>query len=260
MGRVVRTCQWLGLALVMASACMTTLRHVAFPTHAGVGPWPAAVGLPVVREVPVDVLTVALLDAASGRAEGCPLWTTRRWYPWYLVAFWLPALWLVRRRDTSVRRRRAVGAVLWGLTAAIVLFEAAYLGAEYAPMLPAPWGRAESFAAWCVVAAMLLYRRRPDRRVDAVSATIAAQALLGVAHGLTLPATMARAWFGHFPLEVIAGTVVRNFPLGFWLGLGGMLLLSLPVYLGRRPAAPIKRRLPPPEPLSYGNPSSAPPS
>ena len=116
------------------------------------------------------------------------------------------------------------------------LFEALYLRTEYLPFAPGALGRVEGFLAWLFVLGLLLYRRPPDRRLGAVEATLAAQALLSFVHALTLPSTMARGWWGTFEAGAVLRTVWTNFPPAFWLGCSGLLLVALPVYLRRTSA------------------------
>ena len=234
MSPLARTSQWLCILVLLGSAFLPTLWLRWFPTEQGAKPWHASAFMTSVREVPAQVLSQATLDSVQGTLEACPLWVARRWYPWYLALLWLPALLLVRKRPEGDRRRTLVGALLWGVTLVLLAFEAAYLYDEYLPLLPGMLGRIEGVAAWGFVAAILLYRRPADRRLGAVEATVASQALLGFVHALTLPGTMARGWLGAFPTEAVAEAVGRNFPLAFWAGTAMLLVIALPTYLPRR--------------------------
>ena len=249
MSSFARALQLLGVLVVVASACFPTLQLRVFPTEHGASPWQAASFLAGVPEVPSRELGSATLASLRGESGECPFWSARRWYPWYLALLWLPALWLVRGRPRGDRRRRWVGGLLWTLTGVLLVFEAAYLYAEYLPLLPGLAGQVEGLLAWGLVAAVLLYRRKADRALGAVEAVVAGQALLGFLHALTLPGTMGRAWVGAYPLGSVAEALWINFPPAFWLGTAGLLLAALPVYLGRRAPSPN------PDP-----PSSAPPS
>ena len=213
-----------------------TLQLRVFPADEGTTPWLAASFIEGSREVPMLHLASAIHDSFTGTSAGCPLWHARRWYPWYLAFLWCGALLAVRRQAPRTRRRLIVGSLLWGVSAILLVFEAAYLRGEYEPLLPSVFGRHEWILAWVVVAGILVFRRHGARHPAAVEATVASQALLGVAHAVTLPGTMARGWAGAFPAASVAEAVWVNFPPGFWVGLGGMLLAALP--LAFRSSAP----------------------
>jgi len=189
-------------------------------------------------QIPARELGRALERTVRGPARIAPLWSQRAWYPYLLAPLWLLAL-LVARVGVPARTRptnRAVGFLLLGVTAGLALFEAVYLQADYASFLPGAWGALESVAVWCIVCGVLLWRRRGDRAIGAVEATVAAQALLGFMHMVTLPSTMARPWVGAHPLDRVLRSVIVYFPPAFWITCGGLLLIALPVYL-RRPRA-----------------------
>ena len=131
------------------------------------------------------------------------------------------------------RRRRIVGGSVLLLSVGIIAFEAAYLRAEYAAFLPGTLGRVEVAGAWAFIIALLLYRRAGDRHLGAVEAVIGAQALLGFIHGLTLPATMYRQWLPGRQAGTVFDAVLQNFAPAFWIGLVGLLMMALPVYLRR---------------------------
>lgn len=251
MGARVRALQWLGLVTMTVSAFWPTYHFRTYPIP-GLETPPAAV-MPGAqraitgaerfyvlgtREVPAQEFGAAVVEAARGPDRLGPAWDRRRWYPYALLPLWVLALALVSGRGGApgAVRRRLVGLCLWGLTFALALFEALYLRTEYLPFAPGFLGRVEGFLAWLFVLGILLYRRPPDRRVGAVEATLAAQALLSFVHALTLPSTMARGWWGTFETGAVLATVWTNFPPAFWLGCSGMLLVALPVYLRRTPA------------------------
>ena len=193
------------------------------------------------REVPARSFAAAVSAATGAKCWWEPLWAVRRWYPWFLWPAWALALLLSAGSPAGSRRRWLVGAGLLLLSLALVLFEAAYLRQEYVPFLSGLPGRVEVAAAWLVVGAILLWRRRRDRRVGALEATLAGQGLLGAAHALTLPTTVARPWWGaHSPGRVLASLWI-DFPTAFWMGLAALLLVSLPVYL-RKPPNPLLGR------------------
>ena len=187
-----------------------------------------------------DLCDAALLDLSSC-GPGWRLWEVRRWYPYALAPLWLVALLLSQGR-AAARRRHRVGLGLLVLAGALVVLEACYLGTEYAPLLPDPWGRGEVVAAWLLVVTILFWRRRADRRVDAVEAHVGAQALLGLVHLLTLPSSEARGWIGAYPLGDVLGALAANFRPAFWLACLGLALAATATYLTRRP-------LPAPEPV-----------
>ncbi len=231
-----RTLQWMGLACVIVSGFWPTLRVDVIPMP----PVPAPFVLPSGREwgrseVPAEEIGTAFVEAVRGPVDAQPLWDVRRWYPWYLGPLWalalLATLGLAHVRPS--RRRRIVGALLLLVTGGLIAFEAAYLRAEYMAFLPGVWGRVECMGAWLFVVALLLYRRREDRHIGAVEATVAAQALLGFVHGVTLPATMARAWLPTRGVRPVLEAVLQNFRPAFWVGMAGFLLLALPVLLRR---------------------------
>lgn len=234
---LVRALQWIGLAVLVVSAFLPTLQLRAFPAQSGAPEaWHAAMFVVSSPEVPSEVLGRAVWDTFEGLGAACPFWSARRWYPWYLALLWLPALLLVRRQPAGTRRRQVLGGTLWASSVGLLLFEAAYLHAEYLPLLSGVLGRIEGVGVWLVVAAILLYRRPQDRRLGAVEATVASQALLGFAHALTLPATMARAWIGGFPPRSVAEALWINFPPAFWAGSLALLLIALPTYFRRKPS------------------------
>lgn len=188
-------------------------------------------------DVPLSTLRAAVAHDLIGSGGGSLLWRERRWYPFLLAPLWLAALLLVAGPSVAAAsRRRAVGAGLLAAAVALAAFEAFYLGIEYAPLLPGLLGRAEVVLAWLFVVALLFVRRRADRHLGAVEAHVAAQALLGVAHLLTLPSSQVRVWLGAFPLEAAATAMLTNFRPAFWAGCLLLALSVLPVYLRRLPA------------------------
>lgn len=236
MSALVRSLQLLGVVVVLTSAFFPTLALRVYPAVEGTSPWHSAAFVAGTPETPSLEIRDATQATLRGESARCPFWDARRWYPWYLALLWVPALLLVWRRPAGDLRRRIVGALLWGMTGVLLVFEAAYLYQEYLPLLPGVFGRAEVVLAWLLVASILLFRRRGDRTLGAVEATVASQALLGFVHALTLPGTMGRAWVGAYPLDSIAAAVWLNFPPAFWIGCAGMLLASVPVYLARKRA------------------------
>ncbi len=239
MASLARALVWFGLLLVVVSAFLPTFHFTAYPAVVT-----APIAVPASastvrihvsggREVPAQEFGQAVASAVRGPERALPFWRVRRWYPWYLALLWIPALLLVRGRPASDRRRRLVGAILWALTLGLLVFEAAYLHAEYNPFLPGVLGKVEGVGAWLFVATILLARRRADRRLGAVEAVVASQALLGFVHALTLPATMARTWMGQHSWSAVSEAVLINFPLSFWLGTLGLLLVAVPTYVRR---------------------------
>ncbi len=194
--------------------------------------WPAAGS----DDVPAATLSRALRQDVVGGALGSALWRERRWYPFLLAPVWVVALLAVAGPGAAAQaRRRAVGAALLGLSVALAVFEACYLGIEYAPLLPDLLGRAEVVLAWVVVVGLLFLRRRADRRIDAVEAHVAGQALLSVAHLLTLPSSQLRAWLSAFPLHRVLEALGENFRPAFWAATALLALSLAPVYLRRAP-------------------------
>jgi len=241
-----RTIQWVGVACVITSAFWPTLRMDVIPMPPAPSRYALTSGLVGgAAEVPAQEIGTAIVEAVRGPERTEPLWEVRRWYPWYLAPLWalalLATLGLAGARAS--RRRHLVGGLLLLVTGALIAFEAAYLRVEYRAFLPGTWGRIEGVGAWLFVIALLLYRRREDRHLGAVEATVGGQALLGFVHGVTLPATMARAWLPARGVRPVLEAVVQNFRPAFWLGMAGFLLLALPVLLRRTrtPATGIER-------------------
>jgi hypothetical protein len=244
-----RKLQWFGVFVVAASAFWPTFEYRLHPlgrVATDVVPSAAPDGrFPLVgpRDVPAETLAAAVRAARIDASWWRPLWRARRWYPWYLAGLWALVLLAVRGRaaNGSDRVRVAVGGAVWVLTLGLLAFEAAYLKTEYAPFLPGRWGSAEAVGAWLLVAAILLWRRRVDRRLGAVEAVVGAQALLGFVHGLTLPTTVARCWWDGNDAGQVLQAVWADFPPSFWMGMAGFLLVAVPVYLRREPAACARR-------------------
>jgi hypothetical protein len=222
-----------GVALVLGSAFWPTLDVRAYPgrTRLRMVATPGALGAGV-REVPAHELGTALVETVRGPDRVRPLWEIRRWYPWFLAPLWALALLLAG----GPVGRRLVGAFVLLLSLGIIALEATYLKAEYLAFLPGALGRAEVAGAWLVVITILLYRRRADRHLGAVEAAVGAQALLGFVHGVTLPATMFRQWLPGNDAGVVLEAILHNFTPAFWIGMAGMLIMSLPVYLRRTPS------------------------
>lgn len=188
-------------------------------------------------DVPLATLQAAAAHDLLGSGGGSLLWRERRWYPFLLAPLWLVALLLAAGPSAAAgSRRRVVGAALLACAVALAVFEACYLGIEYAPLLPGLLGRVEVVFAWLCVVGLLFFRRRDDRRLGAVEAHVAAQGLLGIAHLLTLPSSQVRVWLGAFPMEAAATAMLTNFRPAFWAGCLLLALSVLPVYLRRSPA------------------------
>ena len=239
-----RWLQGVGLALVSLSAFWPVFHFRAYPVRgtsvpaigmvysADTGPR-AGMGQHAwgPREVPVQEIGAAMVESARGPSRVGPFWERRRWYPYFLLPIWVLAFLLA---GVGARSRRMAGGALWLLTLGVALFEAVYLRAEYAPFLQGGAGRVEGVLVWLFVLTILFYRRRADRRVGAVEATIASQALLAFVHALTLPSTMARGWLRSSDAGTVLESVWLNFPAAFWLGCTGFLVVALPMYLRRR--------------------------
>ena len=232
----VRTLQWVGVVLLAASAFWPAVHVCAYPAQpASDGPgWVAAIGTGV-REIPAHELGTAVVESLRGPDGVGPLWDARRWYPWYLALPWVLALLL--SRPGSRPRRRAVGAGALLLSVGVIAFEAAYLRAEYLAFLPGGLGRVEVAGAWLFVIGLLLYRRAADRHLGAVEATIGAQALLGLVHAVTLPATMFRSWLPGRDAGSVLAAVLHNFAPAFWIGMLALAMMAAPIYLRRTVAA-----------------------
>ena len=123
-----------------------------------------------------------------------------------------------------------VGWALALVSLGILVLEAAYLYHDYEPFTAGTAGTVEGCLVFALVAAVLLYRRSAHRSVRAVEATIASQALLGFAHLLTLPSTMARPWLAHYSQEAIFRAIGVNFCPPFWIGCSSLVLAAGVVY------------------------------
>lgn len=228
--------QWVGLVLVLGSAFWPLLDVRSYPGPVlPDGTTRLTPITPGAREIPAQELGTALVESIRGPDRVTPLWSVRRWYPWYLAPVWVLAL--VLGSGVGRARRRLVGVALLLLSFGVVAFEAAYLKTEYLAFFPGVVGRIELGCVWLLVIAILLYRRPADRHMGAVEASVAAQALLGFVHGITLPATMFRQWLAQRDAVVVLEAVLHNFKPAFWIGMAGMLIMALPVYL-RRTAPP----------------------
>ena len=80
---------------------------------------------------------------------------------------------------------------------------------------------------WGAVVALLFYRPRRHRRLDAYEATIGAQALLALVHAATLPASVWRDWLGVLGADAIWERVLDQFKPGFWIGCAGSESIAL---------------------------------
>ena len=240
-----RRIQWIGLALLAVTSFWPTFHFTAHPLgtlrvdHPPSEPVDDRFPLAGGRDVPAESLVAAASAATVQATWWEPFWAVRRWYPWFLWPVWALALLLTGGTSRGGRRRTVIGLGMLLFTLALLAFEAAYLRAEYVAFLPGALGRAEALAAWLLVACLLLWRRASDRHLGALEATVAAHALLGCAHALTLPSTMARQWWGDHGADRVIAAVWANFPPAFWMGLGALALVAAPVYLrrtGDRPA------------------------
>ena len=248
MSKTVLWIQWGGLLLMGVSAFGINYHYKAYPsavvqqvaradvrTASQPDVTYRVMGAP---EVPAREVGIPLVAWLNGQQSLRPLWEKRRWYPYLLLPLWILAMVLVRGkgRPAESRRRRLVGEGMWLLALCVGGFEFAYLFTEYAPFMPGFLGQVEIFLTWCFVLGMLFYRRKADRKVGAVEATVASQGLLAFAHAMTLPSTMARGWVGSTDLGTVIRTVFINFPPLFWIGCAGTLMIALPIYLRRTPA------------------------
>jgi hypothetical protein len=222
-----------GLVVFLATAfaeAENTCRHPRLVALSGT--WAEPLGAlhgTACAEVPAHVLADQL-GAGLARGELLDgLWQARRWYPYALAPVWIGALLLAWARPGA---RRGIGVSLLVLAVLLAGFEAVYLGFEYVPMI-ARLGRAEVVLAWLCVVAVLFVRRRDDRRIDAVEAHVAAQALLGALHLVTLPTSQGRVWWRDYPAADVFAAVTQNFRPGFWVGLAALLLAAAAVYLRR---------------------------
>ncbi len=235
MGTRVRWAQVWGLLIFAVAAFFPG--HASLEHPAGLLPLARAEAAAAARaETPAHLLAeAARRDLEQGR-PGARLWEVRRWYPFGLAPLWLLALLLAALWP---RLRALVGGSLLVLALGLALFEACYLGVEYAPLLPEVLGRGEVLLVWGGVVLVLFARRVVDRAPGAVEAHVAAQALLGWFHLLTLPATEARTWWAAHPVVDVVSTLATNFRPAFWVALAGLLLAFLPIYLRRTAPRPI---------------------
>jgi|GEM_PF-4507428 len=235
MGAHARWAQVLGLLIFAAAAFFPGHTNLQHPSRL----------LPIAREkaaaaaqseIPAQVLVEAVRSDLERGRPGARLWEVRRWYPFGLAPLWLAALLAVALWP---RLRRLVGWALLSLALALAVLEAFYLGVEYAPLLPQVLGWGETLLVWVAVVLVLFVRRPTDRGVGAVEAHVAAQALLGWFHLLTLPSSEARIRWGTHSLGEMATSLTTNFRPAFWAALAGLMLAFLPVYLrrARRPLA-----------------------
>jgi hypothetical protein len=230
-----RRIQLAGLALVFLSAFGTGYHYRSHP-FAGAAPRvaeavPVGFFSPGTRHVPAERVGAAVAALRGGPREALRFWEIRPWYPYVLAPIWLLCL-LGAAGGGRVRRRR-LGAALWALSGGLAVFEAFYLHTDYASFLPGTLGRVEVFLAWAIVVALLVFRRRTDRHLGAVEATVGAQALLAFVHLITLPTTMARPWVVLYDFSAVLHSIFQNFPPAFWLGCAGFLVVALPVYVRR---------------------------
>jgi hypothetical protein len=234
MSRTLRFLQWVGLALLAISACLPAfpfrLESPGLAPH--LQPGEAAIvmiGPPGAVRVPADDIVSGMTNwVFEGEPPAAALWALRPMYAYALLPIWCLALVLARAT------RRGAGAALWVVTGALIVLEASYLSSDYLSFAPGGFGRFEMAFVWCVVVATLVYRRRVDRRLDAVGATVGSQALLGLMHGWTLPSTYARDLFFNVPFGTLVERVVAVFAPGFWIGMAGLALVALPGYVGPR--------------------------
>lgn len=234
MAKSIRIIQMVGIAALAVCAFFPTMRYERHPgigrlasTHYEIS---AGTFVGGTDQVPSHVLRAALAAVVDAPPRYERLWHARAWYPFLLAPIWLLALLLIRFRTI-------VGWALLLLAVGLAVFEAIYLRSDYASFLPPPMGVVEAVAAWIAIVAILFWRRKPDRRIAAVEAAVAAQALLCVAHLLTLPLTMARPWLADYPFGDVAAAVVTNFPPAFWSACAALLVVAVPVYVRRRAAS-----------------------
>lgn len=232
MPTALRRLQWIGIALLLVSAALPAFAwSIGRPFQPGTWVRTAEevvlVGPPGPERAPGLALWRGVRSALGGGGVDA-LWVRRPVYAYGLVPLWILGLLLARRR------RPLAGALLWVLTLGVIGLEAKYLQNDYRPFFPALLGSLETGVAWCVVCALLVYRRPADRQVGAVESTIAAQALLAFVHGLTLPCTYVRDVVGELTVAQLAARVGDAFAPGFWIGMAGFLLVAIPGYVGRR--------------------------
>lgn len=187
-------------------------------------------------EVPAALVWQAAVQDLAGSYRGSRLWEARRWYPYVLAPLWLLALFLARGSGPAARtRRERVGLFLIGVSVALVVLEAVYLGEEYAVLFPQALGRSEVVIAWLLVVALLTWRRKRDRSLAAVEGHVGSQALLSCVHMLTLPSSEMRPWLGQFPLDDVLATIIANFHAAFWLG-SACLAVAVAAAYGKAPS------------------------
>ena len=232
MAAPVRALQVLGAAAFFVAGFLVVLHVTTIPQPANGTSVDFKTFGPPRRPIPE---TFAAIEHSARASDPRPAWQQRLWYPWIVAGFWLLAASWARR---GARARYQSGAALLVLSLAILVLEAAYLYQDYDPFLPGTAGTVEGCGVFVFVVFLLLYRRPADRRVDALEATIASQAILGFAHLLTLPSTMARPWFAYSSPEAVTQAVLTNFRPPFWIACAALLLASVPVYLSRRRPAP----------------------
>ena len=241
MGAHARWAQFLGLLIFAAAAFFPGHTNLEHPSRL----------LPLAREkaaaaarseTPAHVLVEAVRSDLERGRPGVRLWEVRRWYPFGLAPLWLLALLAVALWP---RLRALVGWALLVLALVLALFEAFYLGVEYAPLLPQVLGWGETLLVWVGVVLVLFARRAADRATGAVEAHVAAQALLAWFHMLTLPASEARIRWGTHSLGEMVTSLTTNFRPAFWAALAGLMLAFLPVYLRRTARRPLASPAPP---------------
>lgn len=232
MPTLLRRLQWVGLAFVVVSAALPLIGWQIGTPGLPQALQPGSsrivlVGPPNAVRTPGPEILSAVGEWFDGSPASESLWSRRPIYAYALLPIWIVLLLLARRRP------RTAGVLGWASIVAVIVLEAAYLKSDYQPFFPAILGNLETGIAWCVVVAMLVWRRAPYRNLGAVEATIAAQALLSFVHGLTLPGMVVRDWY-EGELSPVVRSVLEEFQAGYWIGMVGFLLIAVTGYVGRR--------------------------
>lgn len=235
--RALRTLQWIGIACVAVSAALPAfgwqIGTPGLPLALQPGPREVVlIGPPSEARTPVAEIAGGFTEWVGGGDAEDTLWSRRPIYAYALLPFWIAAILLARSR------RRLAGTLVWLVTTAVIVLEAAYLKSDYLPFFPQLLGNLETGIAWCVVVGLLVWRRPADRTLGAVEAGIGAQALLAFVHGLTLPATLFRDWYAESGSNTALSNALAEFRPGYWVGMAGFILIAAGGYLGRRVDAP----------------------
>ncbi len=178
-------------------------------------------GPPGPMRVPAGEIVSAIQDLSHDFTPREALWTRRPVYTHLLLPIWVIGLLIARRRP------RLANVLLILVTLGMAVLEAFYLSSDYRSFLPGWGGRIETALTYGVVVAVLLYRRKAQRRLNAFEATIGAQALLALMHAATLPASVLREWHGAFPTNgALCEYAFAQFEPGFWIGCAGLALIA----------------------------------